>query len=85
MARILIIDDDEPFCQLLAEAITIGGNDVRFAHTIDTGKRLVLEEYFDVVFLDVVLPDGNGLDHLSEIRSVSSEPEVIILTGGGYA
>jgi two-component system NtrC family response regulator len=83
MARILIIDDDEPFCQLLAEAITIGGNDVRFAHTIDAGKRLVLEEYFDVVFLDVVLPDGNGLDHLSEIRSVSSEPEVIILTGGG--
>ena len=83
MAKILIIDDDEPFCRGLAEVIAAGGNETQCAHTIEEGLRLAASDSFDVVFLDVALPDGNGLDHLSEIQSVSSEPEVIILTGGG--
>jgi len=61
----------------------VGGNEIQCAHTIAEGRRLAASGSFDVLFLDVMLPDGNGLDHLSEIQSVSSEPEVIILTGGG--
>lgn len=83
MAKILIIDDDESFCRGLAEAMAIGGNEIHYAYTIEEGRKLAASGSFDVVFLDVMLPDGNGLDHLSDIRSGSSEPEVIILTGGG--
>jgi two-component system NtrC family response regulator len=83
MAKILIIDDDELFCRGLAEAIAVGGHETQCAHTIEEGLRLAASDSFDVVFLDVILPDGNGLDRISEIQSVSSEPEVIILTGGG--
>jgi two-component system NtrC family response regulator len=83
MARILIIDDDEPFCRGLAEAIAVGGNETQCAHTFDEGLMLAASDSFDVVFLDVILPDGNGLDRISEIQSASSEPEVIILTGSG--
>jgi two-component system, NtrC family, response regulator len=83
MAKILIIDDDEVFCRGLAKAMAVGGNEVHCAHTIEEGRRLSASGSFDVVFLDVMLPDGNGLDLLSEIRAVSSEPEVIILTGSG--
>jgi two-component system NtrC family response regulator len=83
MAKILIIDDDELFCQGLAEAIAAGGHEIQCAHTLEEGRTLAAAESFDVVFLDVALPDGNGLDHLSEIQSFTSNPEVIILTGGG--
>jgi two-component system NtrC family response regulator len=39
----------------------------------------------DVVFLDVSLPDGNGLEALAEIKFLADSPEVIILTGRGDA
>ena len=83
MAKILIIDDDEWFCGVLTEAMTVDGNQIQCAHTIEEGRRIASSDGFDVVFLDVVLPDGNGLDSISEIRAVSSEPEIIILTGSG--
>ncbi|MBA4423328.1 MAG: Fis family transcriptional regulator [Syntrophus sp. (in: bacteria)] len=83
MAKILIIDDDEWFCSVLTEAMAVDGHEIQCAHAIEEGLRLAASDAFDVVFLDVVLPDGNGLDHISEIRAVSSEPEIIILTGSG--
>ena len=83
MAKILIIDDDELFCRVLTETMTVDGDEIQCAHTIEEGLRLAAADAFDVVFLDVLLPDGNGLDRLPEIRAVSSEPEIIILTGSG--
>lgn len=83
MAKILIIDDDELFCNGLAEAVSEVGNEVVCAYTIAEGKKVAAEGYFDVVFLDVVMPDGDGLAKISEIQTVSSNPEVIILTGRG--
>ena len=83
MAKILIIDDDELFCELLSSAFAKDGHEVDCAYGLKSGLRLVSQHSFDVVFLDVLLPDGNGLDKLSEIRDAASGPEVIILTGAG--
>ena len=83
MAKILIIDDDEWFCRVVTETMAVDGNEIQCAYTIEEGLRLATSDAFDVVFLDVLLPDGNGLDRISEIRAVSSEPEIIILTGSG--
>lgn len=83
MKRVLVIDDDEPFCCFLAEAMADGGTEISSAHTIQEGLRIAASQAFDVVFLDVILPDGNGLDYISNLRAVSSQPEIIILTGGG--
>lgn len=41
------------------------------------------EGHFDLVFLDVRMPDGNGLDLLPRIQGISNPPEVIIMTGYG--
>jgi len=85
MARVLIIDDDEMFCRLLSSAFKTDGHVISCAYCLEEGLKLVSTESFDVVFLDVRLPDGNGLDKLAEIREAASEPEVIILTGAGTA
>lgn len=85
MAEILIIDDDELFCELLSSAFTDDGHEVDYAYSLKSGLHLISQRSFDIVFLDVRLPDGNGLDKLPEIREAASAPEVIILTGAGTA
>jgi two-component system, NtrC family, response regulator len=83
MPKILIIDDDEMFATLLASAVQREGFDIQSAYTLQDGLKRVQSGAFDVVFLDVNLPDGNGLDRLADIREAPSSPEVIILTGQG--
>ena len=61
------------------------GFDIQSAYTLQEGLKRVQSGAFDVVFLDVNLPDGNGLDILADIREAASSPEVIILTGQGTA
>lgn len=83
MARILIIDDDHEICETMESLITRLTHECEAAFTLDQGLRLARTKEFDVIFLDVRLPDGNGLDILPEIMSLENSPEVIILTGKG--
>jgi len=83
MANILIIDDDRAVCKALVGVVNRIGYDAAYAVTLKEGLNRVSSELYDVVFLDVRLPDGNGLDALQEIRRSPSSPEVIIITGEG--
>ena len=83
MAHILIIDDNDIICETLSYIITDLGHTVATANRLGDGLALVSSKNFDVVFLDVYLPDGNGLSRLTTIRAVPSNPEVIIITGLG--
>ncbi|MFC1811332.1 sigma-54-dependent transcriptional regulator [Thermodesulfobacteriota bacterium] len=83
MANILIIDDDRAICKALVGVVSRIGYDAAYAVTLKEGLNMVSSGLYDVVFLDVRLPDGNGLDALPEIRRSSSSPEVIIITGEG--
>ena len=83
MARILIIDDDPMMCQTLSDMVTASGHSESRALTLAEGMEKASAGQFDVVFLDVRMPDGNGLQVLPRIRSAPSAPEVIIMTGEG--
>jgi len=83
MARILIIDDDFEICETMESLITRLSHECDAAHTLDEGLKKVRANDYDVVFLDVRLPDGNGLDILPAVMAVPDAPEVIILTGKG--
>ncbi|MDD2219872.1 MAG: sigma-54 dependent transcriptional regulator [Desulfoplanes sp.] len=83
MSRILVIDDDVQVCETMQSLITRMQLTCVSVQTIGEGLKRLNEEAFDVVFLDVHLPDGNGLDALPKIKSTPSDPEVIILTGQG--
>lgn len=83
MARILIIDDDELICQSLSLVARQKGHEASSAYTLADGLEKATTEPFDVVFLDVNLPDGNGLDFLSKLPKLTSSPEIIIMTGYG--
>jgi len=83
MPKVLIIDDDPQVCQTMERIVARMGLDSASAHSLSQGRRILLEQGAEVVFLDVRLPDGNGLDALPEIIGAPSSPEVIILTGQG--
>ena len=83
MANILIIDDDFEVCETMESLITRLSHECDAAHTLDVGLRLAHKNDYDVIFLDVRLPDGNGLDILPKIMTLADPPEVIILTGKG--
>ena len=83
MANVLIIDDDPHIGDLLLVLAKHLGHSGEKALTLKKGIALAREERFDIVFLDVVLPDGNGLDALPELQILKNSPEVVIITGKG--
>lgn len=83
MAGILIIDDDDLMCQSLSHVARRQGHEVTCAHTIGAGLEQATRQPFDLVFLDVRMPDGNGLDALPSIKGTASSPEIVIMTGFG--
>lgn len=83
MANVLIIDDNKVFCDMLYGVGKQMEHKVRCAHILRQGLTATRSENFDVVFLSVRMPDGNGLDALPKILQVSSSPEVIIISDAG--
>ena len=83
MANVLIIDDNEMFCEMLSQMVTDLGHQVSYVLTLGKGLETAISGKYEVIFLDVQLPDGNGLEILPQIREIPDGPEVIIITVAG--
>ena len=81
MADILIIDDDRLVADSLRQVVVKMGHAASCAASIDEALRMIPKASYDIVFCDVRMPDGSGLDLLPKIRETSPAPEVIIITG----
>jgi two-component system NtrC family response regulator len=85
MARVLIIDDDKMMCKMLSGLVLTRGHEAMCAFSLEEGLEHAEQHNFDVIFLDVWLPDGNGLEAIPHLRALPSSPEIIIITGSGDA
>ena len=81
--RILTIEDDAAIRQGIVDALQFAGYDVSQASTVDDGCNLAIRLDYDLLLLDLVLPDGSGLDILASVRNVKPTQPVIILTAKG--
>ncbi|ASD66115.1 response regulator [Pseudoalteromonas piscicida] len=79
---ILLIDDDQELCSLLKEYFTAEGFEVAMAHTGTQGLQLALKKNFDLILLDVMLPEMDGFEVLKALRVQKMTP-VIMLTAKG--
>jgi DNA-binding NtrC family response regulator len=81
--RILLIEDSAEDAQLVLEMLDDRGYDYVLKRTdrLSSGLRLLEEESFDVVLLDLGLPDSAGFDALTQIRNQAPPMPIIILTG----
>ena len=80
--RVLLVDDDQTLCNLLAEYLAAEGLDVSVAYSGESGYQRVAECCPDIVVLDVMLPDMNGIEVLRRIRKQWELP-VLMLTARG--
>ncbi len=83
MAKILVVDDDDLFRELLCTSVSRHGHTALGAGSLAQARRVLSGQAVDVVYLDVRLPDGSGTAALEELRAVKDPPEVIIVTGQG--
>ncbi len=83
MATVLIIDDEEKLRTLLGRIISLEGFTVLQAGTLKAGRKILQKEPVDILLCDVKLPDGNGVDILSEIKNGFPSVEIILLTAYG--
>ena len=83
MGHILVIDDDPQICRVLAKNAERLGHTATTSQTLGEGLRQAQSLPVDLVFLDVHMPDGNGLEALPAIAASPSQPEVVIITGMG--
>jgi two-component system phosphate regulon response regulator PhoB len=82
VAAILAIEDDWTVRTVLEHTLASAGHDVDVASGITDARQLLAKGSYDVVLLDLNLPDGNGLDLLQEIRTEhGTKVSVLVLTG----
>lgn len=75
--RILLIDDDPEFCSLLNDYLELNSISLTCAHDGQSGLDILDRRAFDLILLDMFLPDINGLDVLRRIRRKQSPPVVM--------
>src|SRR4051812_3873360 len=81
--RLFIVDDDEPLRQTLAGRFTRQGMTVATAGSVAEALNLAESQNFDVALLDLHLPDGSGVELLSQLKTRQPELEALMLTGHG--
>mgnify|MGYP001133781150 CR=1 FL=1 len=80
MAKILVVEDDLALSAGLCFALDESGHLTAAAYTCQKARQLLKTDRFDLVILDVNLPDGNGFDLCRECKSSTPERPVIFLT-----
>ena len=80
-ANVLLIDDETDFLNVMAERMTVRGMQVATASSAKDGLAKVETGNFDVVVLDLAMPEMDGVETLKQLKAKKPDLEVILLTG----
>lgn len=83
MKKILLVEDETHVVSFIKKGLTEEGFDVTVSFDGHTGLQLFHDNHFDVVILDIMLPDKNGLEVCKAIRKVNNNIPVLFLTALG--
>ena len=81
--KIVVLEDDLVIRKNLEQQLRQRRFDVASASTIAEAQSILSKDNFDLIFVDVRLPDGEGTDLLRELQSRPQKPLVVIITGFG--
>jgi two-component system response regulator AtoC len=80
-ARVLVLEDDKALSEVVCEELRARGCHTVAAHTVADGFEQLKQWEFDVALLDLILPDGSGIELLRHIAQEGLPTESIVLTG----
>ncbi|OGE23266.1 MAG: hypothetical protein A3J42_09145, partial [Candidatus Dadabacteria bacterium RIFCSPHIGHO2_12_FULL_53_21] len=79
--NVLVVDDEKLIAMDIKKIVTSEGHDVITTQSGIEASRAIEDSNIDLVFLDLVLPDMNGVEVLKEIKKAKSDLPVVIITG----
>lgn len=79
--RLLLVDDDTLFCQVLAAALMKRGYAVSVAHDVDQGRRLAAHCAPRYAVVDLNMPGASGLTLVADLKALDARIKTIVLTG----
>ena len=84
MARILIIEDDDQFRAMVRTMLEKAGyNDIEEAANGSIGMKLFRQCPFDLVITDIIMPDKEGIEMITELNRDYPRIKIIAMSGGG--
>lgn len=78
-SKLLLIDDDARLTSMLSDYLGAAGFEVAVAATLTAGRETLKVEHFDLLVLDLMLPDGDGLDFCRALRGDAQTPRLPVL------
>jgi signal transduction histidine kinase/CheY-like chemotaxis protein len=78
MLRILLVDDHKDTCDALERLLVRRGHVVAAAHNVRSALETAARDQFDLLISDVSLPDGSGMDLMTQLRAISAIPGIAI-------
>src|SRR5215813_11544189 len=81
--RILVVDDETSITDAMRGILDERGYNVKVAATLGKSSDLIGEQPFDLIFTDLILPDGSGMSLIERIRGEAPETQIILMTGHG--
>jgi DNA-binding NtrC family response regulator len=81
--RILVVDDERSISDALGMILSQLGHHVDSAKSIQEATELLKGSPYDLIFMDLRLPDGSGIDLLSHVKSDTPYTEVVVMTAHG--
>jgi DNA-binding NtrC family response regulator len=81
--KIIVLEDDLIICKNLEQQLRQRRFDVASVRTIAGAREVLAKDTFDLIFVDVRLPDGQGTELLRELQSRPEKPLVVMMTGFG--
>lgn len=83
MTKILLVDDDPLVLEALSVALEDNGYYVKTGTNGHIGTQLIERESFDLLITDIIMPEKEGLETLSEVKRTKPAMKVIVISGGG--
>jgi DNA-binding response OmpR family regulator len=79
--RVLLVDDERDFLDIMAERIRVRGMDVTATTSAEDAVKMVENGSYDVVILDLMMPAMDGFKALKLLRNTRPEVQIILLSG----
>ena len=80
MRNILMVEDDSTIAFAVKYAVEQDGFNLDIAENLENARKIVNSKEYDLILLDVMLPDGNGYEFLKQLREHDEDTPVIFLT-----
>ena len=83
MSAILVIDDDASVREVVSEMLRLEGHEVTIAENGREATAMLADREFDLVITDLIMPEKEGIETISEIRRTDSRIPIVAISGGG--